>query len=80
MVFYVTVATFQNIVHIYHIVMWDWQYFTECFWIFSYIRPSVGISLNIGGILSFPHDIVMDLNNVLFYNDLIYEYVYKHCH
>ena len=40
----------------------------------------MGISLNIGGIMSFPHDSVMDLNNVLFYNDLIYEYVYNHCH
>ena len=49
----------HNIIQIHNNVLWDWQYSMEYS---SYFSPNVGIFHEI---LAVPHNIVMDLNNIM---------------
>ena len=49
----------HNIIQIHNNVPWDWQYFIE------YFLYLVWMWGKLCGILSFPHNIVMDMNNVM---------------
>ena len=49
----------HNIIHIHNIIMWDWQYYVE------YSSHSIWMREIFYKILLVPHNIVMDLNNVM---------------